>query len=162
MVEIRRTITMREVLFSEPGVAAPRPVVRAVGMAVMPNPFAGWFVDDLQPLFEAGATLGERLIPGQAARWAGSLERQGRTRRRQWRDGTQRRLHPPDARASICHSATRQPLLVPSFRHENGVGHRRTPPGRNPGCAGYCRWRTASEPTRHRAHLVTAERGVRE
>jgi Amino acid synthesis len=45
------------------GVAAPRPVARAVGMAVIANPFAGRFVDDLQPLFEAGATLGERLMP---------------------------------------------------------------------------------------------------
>jgi hypothetical protein len=54
---------MCEVVFSELGVAAPRPVVRAVGIAVMLNPFAGWFVDDLQPLFEAGATIGERLMP---------------------------------------------------------------------------------------------------
>ena len=63
MVEIRKIITMREVVLSELGVAAPRPVVRAVGMAVIPNPFAGRFVDDLRPLFEAGAMLGERLMP---------------------------------------------------------------------------------------------------
>jgi hypothetical protein len=31
----------------------------AVGMAVILNPFAGRFVDDLRPLFEAGAMLGE-------------------------------------------------------------------------------------------------------
>ena len=63
MVEIRKIITMHEVVFSELGVAAPRPVVRAVGMAVVRNPFAGRFVDDLRPLFEAGAMLGERLMP---------------------------------------------------------------------------------------------------
>jgi len=63
MVEIRKITTMREVTFSELGVAAPRPVVRAVGMAVIRNPFAGRFVDDLQPLFEAGAMIGERLMP---------------------------------------------------------------------------------------------------
>src|SRR5258705_10050758 len=63
MVDIRKIITMREVVLSELGVAAPRPVVRAVGMAVIPNPFAGRFVDNLQPLFEAGAMLGERLMP---------------------------------------------------------------------------------------------------
>src|SRR6516225_9555826 len=34
---------------------APRPVIR--------NPFAGQFVEDLRPLFEAGAMLGERLMP---------------------------------------------------------------------------------------------------
>ena len=35
MVDIRKIITMREVVLSELGVAAPRPVVRAVGMAVI-------------------------------------------------------------------------------------------------------------------------------
>jgi hypothetical protein len=63
MVEIRKIITTREVIFSELGVAAPRPIVRAVGMAVIVNPFAGRFVEDLRPLFEAGAMLGEQLMP---------------------------------------------------------------------------------------------------
>ena|SRR5229473_733506 len=38
MVEIRKIITTREVVLSELGVAAPRPVVRAIGMAVIRNP----------------------------------------------------------------------------------------------------------------------------
>ena len=63
MVEIRKMITTRETIFSELGIAAPRAVVRAVAMAVIVNPFAGRFLDDLRPLFEAGATLGERLMP---------------------------------------------------------------------------------------------------
>jgi hypothetical protein len=63
MVEIRKIITTREVVFSELGVKAPRPVVRVVGMAVITNPFAGRFGEDLLPLFEAGAMLGERLMP---------------------------------------------------------------------------------------------------
>jgi hypothetical protein len=63
MVEIRKITTTREVVFSELGVKAPRPVVRAVGIAVITNPFAGRFVEDLRPLFEAGAMLGERLMP---------------------------------------------------------------------------------------------------
>jgi len=63
MVEIRKVITTRELILSELGVAAPRPIVRALGMAVIRNPFASRFVDDLQPLFEAGAMLGERLMP---------------------------------------------------------------------------------------------------
>src|ERR1700680_3196865 len=50
-------------VLSELGVAAPRPIVRALGVAVIRNPFAGQFVDDLRPLFEAGAMLGERLMP---------------------------------------------------------------------------------------------------
>ena len=63
MVDIRKIITTREMVLSELGVAAPRPVVRAVGMAVILNPFAGRVVEDLRPLFEAGAMLGERLMP---------------------------------------------------------------------------------------------------
>ena len=63
MTEIRKLITMREVVFSELGVAAARPIVRAAGIAVIRNPFAGKFVEDLKPLFEAGAMLGERLMP---------------------------------------------------------------------------------------------------
>src|SRR5689334_9926913 len=62
MIEIRKIITTRETVFSELGVEANRPITRAVGMAVIRNPFAGHFVDDLQPLFEAGAMLGERLM----------------------------------------------------------------------------------------------------
>jgi hypothetical protein len=63
MVDIRKIITTREMVLSELGVAAPRPIVRALGIAVIRNPFAGQFVDDLRPLFEAGAMLGERLMP---------------------------------------------------------------------------------------------------
>src|SRR5499425_44721 len=63
MIEIRKTITLRETVFSELGVEAARPTTRAVGMALIRNPFAGQFVEDLRPLFEAGAMLGERLMP---------------------------------------------------------------------------------------------------
>ena len=63
MTEIRKIVTLREVIFSELWHAAPQPVVRAVGIAVIRNPFAGRWAEDLRPLFEAGATLGERLMP---------------------------------------------------------------------------------------------------
>jgi hypothetical protein len=63
MLEIRKIVTMREVIFSELGVAAAKPVVRAIGLAVIRNPFAGKFAEDLRSLFEAGAELGEQLMP---------------------------------------------------------------------------------------------------
>ena len=63
MIEIRKTIILRETVFSELGVEANRSITRAVGMAIIRNPFAGQFVEDLRPLFEAGAMLGERLMP---------------------------------------------------------------------------------------------------
>src|SRR5213595_1862373 len=63
MIEIRKLIITRETVFSELGVEADRQITRAVGMAVIRNPFAGQWVEDLRPLFEAGAALGERLMP---------------------------------------------------------------------------------------------------
>ena len=57
MVDIRKIITMRETLLSELGVGAPRPVVRAVGMAVILNPFAGRVVDDLRHCSKQGQCL---------------------------------------------------------------------------------------------------------
>jgi len=64
MIEIRKIMTTRETTFSELGVEASRPITRAVGVGVIRNPFAGKFVEDLRPLFEAGAMLGERLMVG--------------------------------------------------------------------------------------------------
>jgi Amino acid synthesis len=61
-VEVRKTFLQREELTSELWVSAKRPVVRAAALAVIRNPFAGRFVEDLQPLFEIGAALGERLM----------------------------------------------------------------------------------------------------
>jgi hypothetical protein len=63
MTDIRKILTLREVVFSELGREAPRPIVRAVGIAVIRNPFAGRWAEDLRSLFEAGAALGERLMP---------------------------------------------------------------------------------------------------
>jgi hypothetical protein len=63
MIDIRKIVTIREVVLSELGFTAPHPVVRAVGMAVIRNPFAGRWVEDLRPLFEAGAGLGEQMMP---------------------------------------------------------------------------------------------------
>ena len=39
------------------------PTVRAVALAVIGNPFAGRYVEDLTELFEAGRTFGEQLMP---------------------------------------------------------------------------------------------------
>jgi len=63
MTEIRKIVTLREVIFSELSAPALRPIVRAVGIAVIRNPFAGLRVSDLRPLWEAGAELGERIMP---------------------------------------------------------------------------------------------------
>ena len=63
MTEIRKIVTLREVVYSELGRKAARPVVGAIGIGVIRNPFAGIWAEDLRQLFEAGAALGERLMP---------------------------------------------------------------------------------------------------
>lgn len=62
MLQIRKTVVIRETVFSELEKPAARPVVRVAGLAVIRNPFAGRFVEELRPLFEAGAGLGERMM----------------------------------------------------------------------------------------------------
>jgi hypothetical protein len=62
MVQIRKSLMLRETLTSDMGKIADRPVVRAVALAVISNPYAGRYVDDLVELFEAGRALGEEFM----------------------------------------------------------------------------------------------------
>ena len=62
-MEIRKIVYTRETVFGEGGGKAARPVNRAVALAVIENPFAGRFVEDLGPLFDIGGALGDRLMP---------------------------------------------------------------------------------------------------
>jgi hypothetical protein len=62
MVQIRKSLMLRETLTSDMGKIADRPVVRAVALAVISNPYAGRYVDDLIELFEAGRALGEEFM----------------------------------------------------------------------------------------------------
>lgn len=59
---IRKVVTVRDIVLSEMGVELRVPIVRAVGMAVIANPFAGKLVDDLRPLFEVGARVGKLVM----------------------------------------------------------------------------------------------------
>ena len=64
MTRIRKIATWRETLFEELGTVPDRPVVRAVALAVIVNPYAGRPAEqDLSLLAQAGAELGERLMP---------------------------------------------------------------------------------------------------
>lgn len=54
---------LRETLYADGGRKAVQPATHAVAIAVLENPFAGRFVEDLSPLFDMGAALGERLMP---------------------------------------------------------------------------------------------------
>jgi hypothetical protein len=63
MLTIRKTVLLRDAPISELGKVAARPVVRAVAHAVIKNPYAGRYVEDLSELFDAGRALGEQLMP---------------------------------------------------------------------------------------------------
>jgi Amino acid synthesis len=63
MLHICKTLLLRETIASEMGRVVDRPIMRAVAMAVIGNPFAGRYVEDLTALFEAGRTIGEQLMP---------------------------------------------------------------------------------------------------
>ena len=58
-MEIRRLLVTKDVVYSEAGRNAPRPITRAIALAVIHNPFAGRHVEDLSPLFDVGAQLAE-------------------------------------------------------------------------------------------------------
>jgi hypothetical protein len=59
---VRKISVTRETVFADAGKSTTRPVTRALAIAVVDNPFAGRFVDDLSPLFAQGAELGEMLM----------------------------------------------------------------------------------------------------
>ncbi|MFP6747563.1 MAG: amino acid synthesis family protein [Alphaproteobacteria bacterium] len=61
-MKLRKTMTIREVIETDAMGKACNPIVRVVAMAVVQNPFAGRFVEDLSPLFDLGGLLGERLM----------------------------------------------------------------------------------------------------
>jgi len=58
---------MKEEAVAEAGSPAPRPVTRAAVVAVIDNPFAGTFTEDLSALFDIGMRLGEALMPKAVA-----------------------------------------------------------------------------------------------
>lgn len=59
---IRKLVMTVEEVRAEAGRPAARPVRRAAGIAVIANPFAGRWVEDLAPLFDVGLGLGELVM----------------------------------------------------------------------------------------------------
>ncbi len=61
MTRIRKLLTVTEEILGDGGRDAKRPLRKVAAVAVIENPFAGTFVDDLTPLIEAGEELGALL-----------------------------------------------------------------------------------------------------
>lgn len=60
-VNIRKIVTVVDETLTEMGRPVSPPVRRAAALAVIENPFAGRYVEDLAPLIAAGEELGELL-----------------------------------------------------------------------------------------------------
>ena len=58
-MEIRKTVIIKETIEADAVGEACNPITRVVAVAVIRNPFAGRFVEDLSPLFDIGGQLGE-------------------------------------------------------------------------------------------------------
>lgn len=70
-MEIRKTVTFREVIERD-GTGKPcEPITRIVVATVIANPFAGEYTEDISALFEIGRELGERLMDDAVAQLAG-------------------------------------------------------------------------------------------
>jgi hypothetical protein len=64
-IQIRKLVTVVEEARSEAGIAAQRPLRRVAAMAVVSNPYAGRYQEDLSALVEFSRELG-RLLGGRA------------------------------------------------------------------------------------------------
>ncbi|SON58056.1 hypothetical protein HDIA_4515 [Hartmannibacter diazotrophicus] len=60
-MKIRKLVTVVDEILTEMGRDVVPPVRRAAAIAVIENPFAGVYVEDLSPLIEMGAELGRLL-----------------------------------------------------------------------------------------------------
>lgn len=61
-MDVRKIVFTSEEILAEAGDRLPRPVHRVAGIAVIKNPYAGRFVEDLTPLFDVGMELGGLLM----------------------------------------------------------------------------------------------------
>lgn len=61
-MNVRKTVMIKETTATDETGKGCGPITRVVAMAVVQNPFAGRFVEDLTPLFDLGGQLGEQLM----------------------------------------------------------------------------------------------------
>ena len=69
-MDVRKTLIIKETIESDGFGKACDPITRVAAVAVIQNPFAGKFVEDLSPLFDVSGQLSERLM-GDAVKMLG-------------------------------------------------------------------------------------------
>src|SRR5213595_4244032 len=78
MVKLRKMVTVVEEILSDGGRPAKRAVRKVATVAVIENPFAGRFVEDLTPLIDAGEELGALLAKKATEALGGPAESYGK------------------------------------------------------------------------------------
>src|SRR5207247_239161 len=78
MVKIRKLVTVVEEILTDGGRAARRPVRKVAAVAVIENPFAGKFVEELTLLVDAGEELGALLAKKATEALGGPAESYGK------------------------------------------------------------------------------------
>jgi len=71
-MNIRKTVIIKETIEADEAGETCNPITRVVAVAVIQNPFAGRYVEDLSPLFDIGGQLGERLMGDAVKMLSGS------------------------------------------------------------------------------------------
>lgn len=66
-MQARKILITKESIYSDAGRDSTRAITHVIGLAVVANPCAGRFVEDLSPLFDIGAAIAERLAPEMIA-----------------------------------------------------------------------------------------------
>jgi hypothetical protein len=61
-MNLRKISLIKETILTDAGMPIAQPITRAAAVAVLNNPFAGRFVDDLTPLFAQGEELGQMVM----------------------------------------------------------------------------------------------------
>ena len=125
--KIRKIIVTVEETHTEMGRAITPPTRKAVAAAVIENPFAGQYVDDLTPLIEIGAELGD-LLGRRAVAALGIAPEQAQSYGKAAMVGEDGEL---EHAAALLHPAMGAPLrkavqkgaaLVPSSKKRGGPG----------------------------------------
>ena len=70
-MDIRKTVIVKETILADGTGKACKPITRVVAAAVIRNPCAGRYVEDLSPLFDMGGQLGEKLMADAVKMLAG-------------------------------------------------------------------------------------------
>ncbi len=126
-VKIRKIVTVVDETLTEMGREVNPPVRRAAAIAVIENPFAGRYVEDLAPLIEAGAELGELLsqkavaalgVPGESCQGYGKAALVGENGEMEHAAAL---LHPKMG-APVRKTLGKGAALIPSSKKRGGMG----------------------------------------